>query len=81
MGMMIGSELDKLKCENRKASSVLLEWLNIITGRYVFVYLQLLWFSFASDSCKLCCKQKSKVKFKGDSRRMGGFSLWECKDK
>ena len=34
----IGSELDKLKSEDRKASSLLFEWLNII-GRYVFILL------------------------------------------
>lgn len=35
----IGSELDKLKSEDRKASSLLFEWLNIIIGRYVFILL------------------------------------------
>lgn len=79
MGMMTGSELDELKSENRKASSLSLESLNIIIGRYVFIYLQLLWFSFAADSCKLHLKRKCKVKFNSDSRRMEGSSSRECR--
>lgn len=38
MGIKTGLELDKLKSENRKASSLLLEWLTIIIGRHVFIF-------------------------------------------